>query len=228
MTIKSARSGIHGRFTRLQRSARAALAISVGAISLLIGGEATLAGQFSVTPGVGSMAFLSTGSATKPTKAWAAFCRIAPSECQVNLGEPAEFSLTEAAWNTLVSINHRVNRTIKAVTDLEYWGVGDRWDYPVDGYGDCEDIQLEKRRLLVERGFPARALRIAMVINPEGEGHAVLVARTDRGDYVLDNRIEEVLPWYRTGYVWVKREGDDAQRWVSLGGTRAPMVTAGR
>lgn len=71
-------------------------------------------------------------------------------------------------------------------------------------------------------------MRMAMVINPEGEGHAVLVVSTSRGDFVLDNRIDEVRPWYRTGYVWVKREGDSAEQWVSLGGVKQPVETAAR
>lgn len=221
--------GLFHAAARENRAARRMLGVLLAAASVSTACLTTgaMAGQFSIAP-VAQPTFLMDGSAAKPTKAWAAFCLAAPTECRVDLTEPASFPLTDEAWTTIEQINRDVNRAVKAVTDLDYWGVGDRWDYPTDGYGDCEDIQLEKRRLLVEMGYPARALRIAMVINPEGEGHAVLVARTDRGDYVLDNRIEAVLPWYETGYVWVKREGDDDQMWVSLGGVRGPMETAGR
>ena len=49
--------------------------------------------------------------------------------------------------------------------DSELWGVPDRWDLPTTGYGDCEDMQLLKRKLLAERGLPRRAMRMTVVIN---------------------------------------------------------------
>lgn len=171
--------------------------------------------------------FLTDLGPTRPTAAWAAFCAAAPDECRTDRREPTFVRYTDEVWRTIVRVNRQVNRSIRAVTDAEHWGVSDRWDFPTDGLGDCEDIQIEKRRLLQAAGIPARAMRMAMVINPENEGHAVLVVRTDRGDFVLDNRVSAVLPWYDTGYVWVKREGDSATAWVSLGGVRGPIETAG-
>ena len=41
----------------------------------------------------------------------------------------------------LIRVNEHVNSVILAVTDQDHWGVVDRWDYPDDGMGDCEDIQ---------------------------------------------------------------------------------------
>jgi hypothetical protein len=37
-----------------------------------------------------------------------------------------------------------------------------------------------------------------------------------------------VLPWHETGYVYVKREGQDSMTWVSLGGVTSPTSTANR
>ena len=48
-------------------------------------------------------------------------------------------------WKDLVRVNKWVNETIKPLTDSEHWGVVDRWSYPDDGYGDCEDYVLLKR-----------------------------------------------------------------------------------
>jgi predicted transglutaminase-like cysteine proteinase len=59
-----------------------------------------------------------------------------------------------------------------------------------------------------------------------GAGHAVLMARTDRGDFILDNKRKAVLPWRETGYRYVKREGSDNAAWVWLGNQAAPIVTA--
>jgi predicted transglutaminase-like cysteine proteinase len=111
---------------------------------------------------------------------------------------------------------------------MEHWGVVDRWDFPEDGYGDCEDYQLLKRKLLAERGLSRRAMRMTVVIDEQGEGHAVLMIRTSRGDYILDNKTSAVLPWRDTGYTYVKREGQDSTAWVSLGGVSSPTATANR
>jgi predicted transglutaminase-like cysteine proteinase len=67
------------------------------------------------------------------------------------------------------------------------------------GYGDCEDYQLLKRRKLVEAGYPHRALRMTVVIDEEGAGHAVMMVRTNRGDFILDNKRNAILPWHKTG-----------------------------
>jgi predicted transglutaminase-like cysteine proteinase len=114
------------------------------------------------------------------------------------------------------------------VTDQEHWGLPDRWDLAEDGSGDCEDYQLLKRKLLADAGLPRRAMRMTVVIDEKNEGHAVLMVRTDRGDFVLDNKTDSVTPWFQTGYVFVKRESQDAISWVSLGGAISPTVTANR
>jgi len=161
-----------------------------------------------------------------PTPAWVAFCAQMPNECAYDPSEAATIALDPATWKAIVEINERVNDTIIPVTDQDHWGVADRWDYPDDGLGDCEDIQLLKRRLLTEAGLPHRALRMTVVIDELGAGHAVLMARTDRGDFILDNKRKAVLPWQETGYRYVKREGSDNAAWVWLGNQAAPIVTA--
>ena len=76
--------------------------------------------------------------------------------------------------------------------------------------------------------LPRRALRMTVVIDEKGEGHAVLTLLTDRGDLVLDNKTSAVLPWHQTGYTFIKRESQDAIAWVSLGGLSSPATTANR
>jgi predicted transglutaminase-like cysteine proteinase len=122
----------------------------------------------------------------------------------------------------------KVNATKPSVTDQDRWGVVDRWDYPDDGLGDCEDIQLLKRKLLVDAGLPRRALRMTVAIDEEGAGHAVLMVRTDFGDFILDNKRDTVLPWQETGYGYIKREGSDSLDWVWLGDQTAPVVIVDR
>jgi predicted transglutaminase-like cysteine proteinase len=164
----------------------------------------------------------------RPTAAWARFCAQQPRECAVDPTEPETIPLTPQALALITGINKRVNDAISPVTDQEHWGVQDRWDYPDDGMGDCEDIQLLKRKLLVDQGLPRRALRMTVVIDKKGEGHAVLMVRTSKGDLILDNARDAVLQWRQTGYHFVKREGADGRTWVSLDGGGASVVTAAR
>jgi predicted transglutaminase-like cysteine proteinase len=165
----------------------------------------------------------------KPLQGWTKFCESYPAECAVDVTEPEIVTLTPQVWKTIVSVNQRVNSSIKAVTDADHFGVVDTWGFPDDGRGDCEDFQLLKRRILVENGLPRRAMRMTVVIDELGEGHAVLVVRTDRGDYILDNKTSSILPWSRTGYVYIKRESQDMVGWVSLGGiATSPTTTANR
>jgi predicted transglutaminase-like cysteine proteinase len=157
------------------------------------------------------------------------FCERYAGECGLNTAEPATVKLDARTWKTLNAVNRKVNTTIKPRTDMEHWGVVDRWDLPDDGAGDCEDFQLLKRKILVEQyGMPKRAFRMTVVIDELGEGHAVMMVRTDEGDLILDNKRSAILPWHETGYVFVKREGQDGREWVSLGERTSPTTTANR
>ncbi len=164
----------------------------------------------------------------RPTAAWSRFCAQHPAECAVDPSEPDLIALTPNVLAAITATNKHVNAVITPVTDQEQWGVADRWDYPADGKGDCEDIQLLKRKLLVEQDLPRRAMRMTVVIDRKGEGHAVLMIRTSKGDLILDNARDAVLPWKRTGYRFVKREGSDGRAWVWLDGQASPVATATR
>ncbi|RUP21161.1 transglutaminase-like cysteine peptidase, partial [Methylobacterium sp.] len=164
----------------------------------------------------------------KPIAAWVTFCQTYAAECALDRGEPARISLTPATWATIVSVNRRVNKAVEPMTDQDHLHVADRWDLAEDGIGDCEDFQLLKRHMLAEAGLPRRAMRMTVVIDEKGEGHAVLTLITDRGDLVLDNKTNAILPWHKTGYVFIKRESQDAVAWVSLGGVTSPVTTANR
>jgi predicted transglutaminase-like cysteine proteinase len=195
------------------------------ALTLVIGGATTQAQTVASLPSASKVA---ERSAAKPVLAWTKFCQRRPSECDLDRSEDAVITLTPEIWRTIVSVNRRVNARIRPLTDMAHWGVVDSWDFPDDGAGDCEDYQLLKRKILSDRGLPRRAMRMTVVIDELNEGHAVLMIRTDRGDYILDNKINAVLPWEQTGYVFVKREGQDATAWVSLGGVTSPTSTANR
>jgi predicted transglutaminase-like cysteine proteinase len=152
---------------------------------------------------------------THPTAAGVEFCQKDPASCAVDPSQPTTIHLTDAKLATLRTINTQVNHAIKPVSDLDHWGVVDRWDFAEDGRGDCEDYQLVKRRELEKLGFPRRAMRMAVVLDENKEGHAVLVVRTDLGDLVLDNKSEVIVPWSSTGYEFIKGEGDTTGAWVT-------------
>ena len=107
------------------------------------------------------------------------------------------------------------------MTDMDHWGVVEKWSYPDDGKGDCEDYVLLKRRMLMQAGWPREALLITVVRDKKGDGHAVLTVKTDKGDFILDNQEEQVLLWSDTGYRFVKRQSQsNPNNWVSLGDPR--------
>ncbi len=171
--------------------------------------------------------FVALGAYARPPIGWVEFCIENPRECDGKPLEARDVVLTTAAWKDLQRINKWVNEQIKPMTDLDHWGVVERWSYPDDGYGDCEDYVLLKRRMLMQAGWPRQALLITVVRDLKGEGHAVLTVKTDKGEFVLDNQDEEVRLWSETGYRYVKRQSQtDPNFWVALGDTRPALATA--
>jgi predicted transglutaminase-like cysteine proteinase len=163
---------------------------------------------------------LAPSSAAPPLAAWATFCDRSPDECRIDPSQPETVTLTSELRDLLASVTTLVNHAVVPVTDEVHWGVADRWGYPDDGMGDCEDYQLLKRKLLIKAGLPRRALLMAVVLDELNQGHAVLTVRTDKGDFILDNKTDEVREWFETGYLFVKREAPATRKWVFL--TREP------
>jgi predicted transglutaminase-like cysteine proteinase len=173
------------------------------------------------------LAHVVVSEVTKPPPGWVEFCVRQPGECAGTTTTPQNPALSPKAWRELVQVNKWVNETIKPLTDLEHWGVVERWSYPDDGYGDCEDYALLKRRVLIESGWPREALLLTVVRGKDEEAHAVLTVTTDKGDYVLDNISPDILLWSRTGYRFVKRQSQyGPNTWVSLGDSASATATA--
>lgn len=154
------------------------------------------------------------------------FCKSRPSECQANKRIVDAQPIDEARWAELQSINTYYNQTIVPVTDMELYGVEEFWTYP-NGYGDCEDFALIKRRDLINAGWPASTLLISIVREANGNGHAVLLVRTDRGDLVLDNQEGSIKLWSETPYQFIKRQSQaNAGQWVDMFDSRPIYVAA--
>ena len=173
------------------------------------------------------LAYVGVASETRAPIGWIEFCSENPRDCAGPASAPRDVVLSPKAWRDLVQVNDWVNSAIKPMTDLEHWGVVERWSYPDDGYGDCEDYVLLKRRMLIQAGWPREALLITVVRDLKDEGHAVLTVKSDKGDYILDNQAPDVVLWSNTGYRFVKRQSQtDPNVWVSLDDSRPASATA--
>lgn len=171
--------------------------------------------------------YASVGDNSRAPIGWVEFCNDNPAECKTTNTQPRDIVMTPKAWKDLVRVNRWVNETIKPMTDSDHWGVIEKWSYPTDGYGDCEDYVLLKRKLLIDAGWPREALLITVVRDKKGEGHAVLTVKSDKGEFILDNQAEDVLAWTDTGYRFVKRQSQgNPNTWVALGDGRPAMATA--
>ena len=171
--------------------------------------------------------YASLGDATRAPIGWVEFCADNPRDCRTGATQARDIVMTQAAWKDLLRVNRWVNETVKPMTDMEHWGVIEKWSYPTDGYGDCEDYVLLKRKMLMDAGWPREALLITVVRDKKGEGHAVLTVKSDKGEFILDNQNEDVVAWTDTGYRFVKRQSqNDPNTWVSLGDSRPAVATA--
>src|SRR5262249_49383900 len=217
---------------RFKQVVRAAAALGPGTAPVLVMAASTVAAGDSTASLGGPFspserpAFITVGDVARAPIGWIEFCIEYRPECATTPSEPRDVVLTAKAWSDMLKINAWVNESIKPMTDLEHWGVVERWNYPDDGYGDCEDYVLLKRRMLTQAGWPREALLITVVRDKKGDGHAVLTVKTDRGQFILDNQEPDVLPWTKTGYRFVKRQSQsDPNLWVSLGQPRIPPAT---
>lgn len=140
--------------------------------------------------------------------AYQLFCLKNPQECKAGRNNQVEHSA--ALMQTLTTVNNAVNRSLRFVSEQS-----DDWK-ATGSAGDCEDFALAKRQRLVRLGVPAGALRVAMVRTRKGEGHAVLVVRTSKGDLVLDNARPSIVRREQAGYRWISMATSDPGRWTKL------------
>ncbi|MEO3386909.1 transglutaminase-like cysteine peptidase [Mesorhizobium sp. CAU 1741] len=158
-----------------------------------------------------------TGGITSQPIGHYEFCKANPAECAIRSRDPGPLVVSDKIWAAIARVNQAVNQAVKPMSDFDIYGKAELWEYPVHGVGDCEDYVLEKRRMLADKGIALANLLITVLRKPDGEGHAVLTVRTDRGDFILDNLNDEMKPWYKTGYRFLKRQASThTGRWVSL------------
>jgi predicted transglutaminase-like cysteine proteinase len=97
----------------------------------------------------------------------------------------------------LAEINRAVNVAIRPMDDLAQWGKVDVWSSPLvtfnTGAGDCEDYAIAKYVALQMAGVPSEDLRIVVVLDLNGEGHAVASARLGGHWLILDNQLTAIV-----------------------------------
>jgi predicted transglutaminase-like cysteine proteinase len=155
------------------------------------------------------------------------FCATGQDECKFTTTKDEKIALNTDRWDQFTQVNAYVNGRIKPESDDEQYHVTELWAYPATA-GDCEDYVLLKKRYLAGMGFSPSDMLITVLLDEKGEGHAVLTLVTDKGDYILDNRRDEILRWDQTDYKFLKRQSQrDAKQWVSLRKAMATQVIVG-
>ena len=158
-----------------------------------------------------------SGLAVEPPSGYVAFCQREPDQCAKSNNAASDISLSPSAWHLLEQVNTAWNTAIHPEEDAAHYGRVDYWTIPKDGYGDCEDYALAKRKSLRDLGLPIEALRLTIARTKDGTAHTVLVVATDRGDYVLDNLNAAILPWAAAPYTWIAQQVPDRIEWAFIG-----------
>lgn len=111
-------------------------------------------------------------------------------------------------------IQFKVNSEVQYQTDMEQYGMLERWCYP-NGFGDCEDFALLKRKLLLDRGWDKDKQHLVLCKINE-EWHCVLLVNTNKGNYILDNCNTFPMPIKDLNYEWlyILKDGE----WYEING----------
>lgn len=143
------------------------------------------------------------------------FCLRYPADCKSDPTETTTVELTAETLEKMQRVNRDVNLSIMPVAKSDPVADGGWTISPVSG--DCNDYAVTKRHELLQSGIPAKAARLAVVKTPSGIGHLVLVVATNKGNLVLDNLSETIVPWQLTRYQWVKiQSSSDARYWLEI------------
>jgi predicted transglutaminase-like cysteine proteinase len=193
-----------------------AVAAAIFTIGLQHGARAAFVG----TPMAlrGAIQYIKFDAPTLPPMAFTMFCLKYTEECKPRrmVFRGGRLKLTAERWADLREVNHSVNTGIRPQANLEGLA-GEKWLlHPASG--DCNDYAVTKRHELIARGWPARAVLLSEVVTNWGEHHLVVVVRTFSGDLVLDNLTENIMPWSRKPYRWVRIQmPKNPNYWASLG-----------
>lgn len=177
-----------------------------------------LSGAALAIDGAGSAAFLPVKQAAPAPEGASGLCRSYDWACASGAMAPAGADVLKLA----AKVNSAANDAIRPISDQRQFAVAERWSLPTAKGGDCEDYALYKKQQLIAAGVSPNRLLVAVVLDRKRQPHAVLVLRSDMGDFVLDNMTKRVLPWDKTGYAFLRmQDPKNPSAWVSV------MVQAG-
>jgi predicted transglutaminase-like cysteine proteinase len=197
---------------------RITIALGAAFLAGMLGMPAEASGFLSGEEGGAANRFTTEQGKTLPPVGFVRFCARNPGECRTAGRSGRKVPMSGERWRMVYQLNSYVNGKISPVSDAELYGEDEHWAFPATA-GDCEDYVLMKKRYLEKLGFARSALLITVVLDEKNEGHAVLTLRTDEGDFVLDNRRNEIRRWSDLDYVFLKRQSErDPREWVSLDG----------
>ena len=153
------------------------------------------------------------GHPTSPPMGAVLFCESNAGECPHRaLPASQPVALSAGQWAELNAVQQAVNQSIIPTARADI-----AWHYAAGGVGNCVQYALEKRRRLLQQGWPAAALELATVVTPSNARHLVLVVATTQGDWVLDNLRPGIAGWDELPYHWTARQqGPSLRNWVSI------------
>ena len=192
--------------------------------SRLLSAQLLLRGDLASVPNVLQRGIqrIEFGALTLAPMAFTQFCLKYASECKPQrlAFRGSRLKLNKKRWAELENVNRTVNSSILPERNEEGLA-GEKWLLgPV--FGDCNDYAVTKRHQLIARGWPARAVLLGEVVTVSGEHHLLAVVRTDRGDLVLDNLTDRIMPWIQKPYQWVRiQTPKNPNYWASISGLNA-------
>ena len=214
----------------VKAAARGTFAIFTGAVLLSSLPTAAEAGWFSRNSAPKPATFQAEGGFHRGPSGYHRMCAREPEYCRHDAaaaedqGVSAPGNLDDARWKELVSINSDFNWRIRPVEDRgpDHWTMGRR-------YGDCEDYAIAKKHALIAAGWAPDQLLYAVVEGRRSPYHLVLIVRTDKGDYVLDNLTDRIRPWQDSGYKFIVRQrAENPTKWAYVTGAGDRLAQVGR
>jgi len=198
--------------TRTRARLVGSLSVSLASLCLCLNGafSAPASGNYARQDDAASK--LTEGAFTPPPPAFALFCERFSHQC-LRSGAAETIRLDPFRWSQLVKVNATVNRRIKPKPEpagVDVWTINAH-------EGDCDAFAIEKRKELLDLGWPSASLSLTVAYARESEAHLVLTVRTDRGEYLLDNLRNAVVGVNDVSYRFVMRQSAIHPRlWVMI------------
>src|ERR1700746_1486848 len=74
--------------------------------------------------------YASLGDTARAPIGWVEFCADNPGECKAGATHPPDIVTSPRARGDLVRVNRWVKEAIKPMTDMDHWGVIEKWSIP--------------------------------------------------------------------------------------------------